>query len=644
MRPLLSPVAILYDAQGNELAVDRDVAIPASTQGLVVLGLDGGGVTRAVRIAADGTVSAAIDGVSTEATLASILAKLDVDLSTRASEVTLATRASEATSSAILAALGPLATEATLAAVSAALDTPLSTRASEATLAAIAAAVATEVTQAAVRAAVEAVQASVASLDASVDVALSTRASETTALAVQAATEATQAATESIDADVDVALSTRASESTLTNVQTALDQINAEVDVNLSTRASEATLDTVRSIVADIESRTPLTRPRVTGVLGMSIVSPLATQVEVRFPNGAPSALMDVTLGGAGSTAQVGGAGQFKTGGAGGSVIAESFDTAEYSSGRTIIAAWTSVWTVPPTAGDSVAFVGADNGSDGYSVGYKGGVFGVRYLNNTIETFVPQASWNIDTCTGQAGSVFTRDGVPEPLNKQTLNIFAVSFVWFGAGAATFWICSPDNGLIPVHKFKHPNLNPSVQTSTPDHPLRVHLATPTEATDVELRSGCLVSLLAVNANMVRRPNGDYSPAKASALGDLLVAQGSRIGQVLGRTEITVPALNVVASGVIYTPPAGKRLVALTIQITGSNSSLIAAARVRIRDGGAGGQTKYSVSIEEAGGTIDKVGNQHAAYASPVLFNTNVYVQVVTGTPNVDIVIVGYLEDL
>lgn len=187
---------------------------------------------------------------ASQATVASILAQLDVALSTRASEATLAlikaktdnldvalsTRASEST-------LATRASEATVASILAQLDVSLSTRASQATLASVLA-------QLDVALSTRASQATVASILTQLDVALSTRASEATLALIKAKTDnldvalstrASQATLASVLAQLDVALSTRASEATLALIKAKTDNL----DVALSTRASQATLASV---------------------------------------------------------------------------------------------------------------------------------------------------------------------------------------------------------------------------------------------------------------------------------------------------------------------------------------------------------------------------------------------------------------
>ena len=119
------------------------------------------------------------------------------------------------------------AIEASTASIDATLDVNLSTRASEATLLLLAADIASIETQTAglaTEVTLAAASASLTSIDGSIDVNLSTRATEAT-LATRAseatlATRASETTVASIDATLDVALSTRASEATASTIAT----------------------------------------------------------------------------------------------------------------------------------------------------------------------------------------------------------------------------------------------------------------------------------------------------------------------------------------------------------------------------------------------------------------------------------------
>lgn len=164
--------------------------------------------------------------------LVDLLAKLDVALSTRASQATLASVdakdfATQSTLSALKTRADLLGSESTLAAVLARLDVALSTRASQATLSSI-------------DAKDFATQATLAQVLAKLDVALSTRATEST-------------------------LSTRASEATLINalakLTDILDAVNA-LDITADSIAINASTinlstDQVESLLQQIRDRHP---------------------------------------------------------------------------------------------------------------------------------------------------------------------------------------------------------------------------------------------------------------------------------------------------------------------------------------------------------------------------------------------------
>jgi hypothetical protein len=272
------------DAQAVVVTDTTGAAVPVATEPTLA-------AIAASLASLDFDVDAALTTRASEATLLAVEAdtsKLDVLLSSRASEATAAVIASvliaiESDTDNLDVSLSTRASEVTLAAVAASvasldvdIDVALSTRASEVTLAAAAASVASIDTSVDVALSTRASEvtlaslaASAASLDSDVDVALSTRGSEVTLAAAaaslvsldtdidvalstrasQATAAATAASVASIDTDFDVALSTRASEATLAGAAASLVSIDTDIDVALSTRASEATVATLATQV-----------------------------------------------------------------------------------------------------------------------------------------------------------------------------------------------------------------------------------------------------------------------------------------------------------------------------------------------------------------------------------------------------------
>ena len=130
------------------------------------------------------------------------------------------------------------------------------------------------------------------------------------------------------------------------------------------------------------------------------------------------------------------------------------------------------------------------------------------------------------------------------------------------------------------------------------------------------------------------------------GTLLVTPGLRISQVFKRTEQIVAAENIAADTTVFVVPAGKRFYVVAYSWAGENASTAITGRVVVRDGPAG-VAAIPIRIEEATGGlggINTVANGSGAYPEQGFpFSTSVDIDIVTGTPTVDVTLIGYLED-
>ncbi len=77
-----------------------------------------------------------------------------------------------------------------------------------------------------------------------------------------------------------------------------------------------------------------------------------------------------------------------------------------------------------------------------------------------------QNEWNIDSCDGQGGSLFTID-----INKTQLAF--IEFQWLGVGSVTVGFVH-DGAYIPCHMFHHSNNLSTVYMSTPNLPVRCEI--------------------------------------------------------------------------------------------------------------------------------------------------------------------------
>lgn len=134
---------------------------------------------------------------------------------------------------------------------------------------------------------------------------------------------------------------------------------------------------------------------------------------------------------------------------------------------------------------------------------------------------------------------------------------------------------------------------------------------------------------------------FDAAVLSENGNLIVAQGDRISQTGGRIHFELGVIDA-ATGSLYTVPDGFNLYLTSIEWAGTNASITAPVRARLRDGGASGDLKYTLSIEEAAGSISKADQGSMGYIEPTVFETSIYFNVLTGTFAGDFIFTGYLE--
>ncbi|HEX4918059.1 MAG TPA: hypothetical protein VFV43_09205 [Limnobacter sp.] len=137
---------------------------------------------------------------------------------------------------------------------------------------------------------------------------------------------------------------------------------------------------------------------------------------------------------------------------------------------------------------------------------------------------------------------------------------------------------------------------------------------------------------------------YQDGKVTSNGSLYIVPGARIDQVAGRTRPVVVTEGRTASGVAYTVPSGKKLVCHNVSGSITNSAANTAGRFRVRDGLAG-ELKYSFGLRASGGVAGlESGSFRDDSDLPKIFLTNVYIEIVSGTLNVDAIFDAYLEDL
>lgn len=126
-------------------------------------------------------------------------------------------------------------------------------------------------------------------------------------------------------------------------------------------------------------------------------------------------------------------------------------------------------------------------------------------------------------------------------------------------------------------------------------------------------------------------------------NLIVALGDRISQTGGRLHHEINIIGV-TPGTLDTIPAGYNFHVTSIEWAGSSTDTSNPVRARIRDGGATGELKYSLAINEPSAFAQQAGNGSQTYPEPTIFETDVYFELASGAFTGDMRLVGYLEPI
>jgi hypothetical protein len=134
----------------------------------------------------------------------------------------------------------------------------------------------------------------------------------------------------------------------------------------------------------------------------------------------------------------------------------------QYRAGQGNTARFTCAYTTGVTG--SIQICGVGTADNGYFFGYSGDTFGIVYKQDesgsTINTFIPQSSWNQDKCDGSGQSAFT-------INPTYGNVFMIRYPFLGYGNIFFFIQNQATGaFILCHIIQYTNTTEYVELGNP----------------------------------------------------------------------------------------------------------------------------------------------------------------------------------
>ena len=128
-----------------------------------------------------------------------------------------------------------------------------------------------------------------------------------------------------------------------------------------------------------------------------------------------------------------------------------------YRPGEGVKGRWTAMFTTGVAGNTQLAGLASDT-TDGLFWGYNGTSFGIMYRNRSVDTWTPQASWNVDPMMGGLKS-----GSGQILDPTKLNVYQIKFQYLGGGNIFFYVLNSITGRFDlVHVIR--NANTATQTN------------------------------------------------------------------------------------------------------------------------------------------------------------------------------------
>ena len=307
--------------------------------------------------------------------------------------------------------------------------------------------------------------------------------------------------------------------------------------INSNNKAVPVTLEHDGSVPITIKNTTQA------DIFNELITSVRNNQVEVNFSNTDPDLItrLTITKTNGGDATNTSGQAVFSTStNTSGEIKAITNRTVEYHPQAELYAAFSAIFTTGIS--NSFQRLGFYDDNNGLFIGYEGTSFGVTKRSGAVDVTIPQASFNTDTLTGQSGSKYTRNGVPEALDTTKDNIYRIRYGWLGAANIIFETYSPDGEWVIFHRIKHPNTVAVPTIQEPNQPLRLHIKKTTAgATNLSIKTACWAAgvtsdLQRINSTVTddtlvkpvrailsaKKPNGDYTNIDATAGDNLKVS--------------------------------------------------------------------------------------------------------------------------
>lgn len=188
---------------------------------------------------------------------------------------------------------------------------------------------------------------------------------------------------------------------------------------------------------------------------------------------------------------------------------------------------------------NSEQLFGCGDSLDGLFFGFNGTSFGVLTRNNSVDTWVPQESWNGDKMNG-AGGISNPTG--QNLDPTKGNVYQINFQWLGFGLIEFAIENSSTGrFVPVHSVAYANNNTVPSLLNPSFPILWSVENTTNNTNITLKGASCVGEIEGKIVYLGPTNaiGNSKAGVTTALTNIITIRNKSTYQTLtNRTPINI----------------------------------------------------------------------------------------------------------
>jgi hypothetical protein len=238
-----------------------------------------------------------------------------------------------------------------------------------------------------------------------------------------------------------------------------------------------------------------------------------------------------------------------------------------YTGGSEVYSIFTAGFT-GSGSGTSYQRIGLYDTNNGVFIGYEGGTFNVTIRKGASDTSTAKASFSVDTLTGAAGSLFTRNGTPEAIDLTKLNVWRIRFGWVGSAPIHFEVLSPDGRWVTFHTIKQPNLAALPSMNTADLPITCDVFGGNSSAALTIITNCWVAGVTTSQSPAKNQVAAQTTVSNSST-TLAIARPSRVGIVIVNRQNV--AIYIDPSGGTASTSTGFRLDAGdSVTIAGQNA--------------------------------------------------------------------------